>query len=64
MNNKELQEQIDALFENVEHINEDVKSLKLYIGLQQAQIKELNKRVDENIVKPNKTPWYKKIFNK
>lgn len=64
MNDTGLQEQIDALFENVEHINEDVKGLKLYIGLQQAQIKELNKRIDDNIVKPSKTPWYKKLFKK
>jgi len=64
MNDKDLQEQIDALFENVENINEDVKGLKLYIGLQAAQIKELNKRVDENIVKPNKKSLWQKIFKK
>ena len=60
----DLQEQIESLYADVEHIQEDVKGMKLYIGLQSAQIKELNRRLDENIVKPNKKSLWQKLFNK
>lgn len=62
--NDEIREQIESLYADVEHIQEDVKGLKLYIGLQSAQIKELNKRIDENIIKPNKKTFWQKLFNK
>ena len=60
----DLHEQIESLYADVEHIQEEVKGMKLYIGLQSAQIKELNRRLDENIVKPNKKTFWQKLFKK